>query len=202
MANWTESLNKEEAKTDLDSGIRLPARGLEAAYSDDEPEYTLDMLISVNPDYAGLDENGEISMRVPACGLEAAYGDDEPEYTLDMLISVNPDYDEKQTHRRTRCNFGCKGVVRKTGTLSGVSALAGYTTTANSEVVAFGILISHYVGSATSARDIQDQIGGYLTGFSHHSVSNVNGKFTQGKQKQFERVVNFIAIGLFAWYNN
>ncbi|MCY4553006.1 MAG: D-alanyl-D-alanine carboxypeptidase/D-alanyl-D-alanine-endopeptidase [Candidatus Poribacteria bacterium] len=56
----------------------------------------------------------------------------------------------------------------KTGTLSGVSALAGYTTTADGEVVAFGILMSHYVGSATPARSIQDQIGSYLTGFSRH----------------------------------
>ncbi len=54
----------------------------------------------------------------------------------------------------------------KTGTLSGVSALAGYTVTADDEVFAFGILISHYVGPATSARDIQDKIGNYLTGFS------------------------------------
>ena len=92
MGNQTESLNREEAKTDLDSDMRVPVRGLEAAYGDDEPEYTLDMLIEVNPDYAGLDENGEVSLRVPVRGLEAAYGDDEPEYTLDMLTEVNPDH--------------------------------------------------------------------------------------------------------------
>ena len=56
----------------------------------------------------------------------------------------------------------------KTGTLSGVSALAGYTVTADDEVFTFGILISHYVGSAIPARDIQDQIGNYLTSFSRH----------------------------------
>lgn len=94
MTNLTESLNGEEAKVERGSHLRVPVRGLEAAYGDDEPEYTSDMLISINPDYAGLDENGEISSRVPVRGLEAAYGDDEPEYTLDMLISVNPDYEK------------------------------------------------------------------------------------------------------------
>ena len=69
----------------------------------------------------------------------------------------------------------------KTGTLSGVSALAGYAVTADDEVFAFGILISHYVGSAIPARDIQDQIGNYLTGFSRHPVSNANGKLSEGE---------------------
>ena len=95
MTNWTESLDREESKVEGDASLRIPMRGLEAAYGDDEPEYTLNMLTEINPDYAGLDENGEVSLRLPARGLEAAYGDDEPEYTLDMLTEINPDYDEK-----------------------------------------------------------------------------------------------------------
>ena len=86
MENRTESVDRKETETERDASMRLPVRGLEAAYADDEPEYTLDMLISVNPDYAGLDEKGEVGLRVPARGLELAYGDHEPEYTLDMLI--------------------------------------------------------------------------------------------------------------------
>ena len=69
----------------------------------------------------------------------------------------------------------------KTGTLSGVSALAGYTVTANDEVFAFGILISHYVGPATSARSIQDKIGDYLTGFSSYSTNNVGDERSQNE---------------------
>ena len=93
ITNWTESSDVEETETERNASLRLPVRGLEAAYGDDEPEYTLDMLTEVNPDYAGLDENGEVSIRLPARGLEAAYSNDEPEYTLDMLTKVNPDHD-------------------------------------------------------------------------------------------------------------
>ncbi|RKU29779.1 D-alanyl-D-alanine carboxypeptidase/D-alanyl-D-alanine-endopeptidase [Candidatus Poribacteria bacterium] len=56
----------------------------------------------------------------------------------------------------------------KTGTLSGVSALAGYTVTADGEVLVFGILISHYLGTSANARGIQDKIGNILTEFSRH----------------------------------
>ena len=71
----------------------------------------------------------------------------------------------------------------KTGTLSGVSALAGYAVTADDEVFAFGILISHYVGSAIPARTIQDKIGNYLTGFSRHLVSSVSNERSEDDQE-------------------
>ena len=87
-----------------------------------------------------------------------------PEYLASLPIAG---VDGTLSHRMQ--GVSAERVLRaKTGTLSGVSALAGYTVTADDEVFAFGILISHYVGSATPARDIQDQIGGYLTGFSRH----------------------------------
>ncbi|RKU24946.1 D-alanyl-D-alanine carboxypeptidase/D-alanyl-D-alanine-endopeptidase [Candidatus Poribacteria bacterium] len=85
-----------------------------------------------------------------------------PEYVASLPIAG---VDGTLSHRMQ--GVSAEKVLRaKTGTLSGVSALAGYAVTADDEVFAFGILISHYVGSAIPARDIQDQIGNYLTEFS------------------------------------
>ena len=90
---WNESLEGEEST--WESGLPLPAQGLEAAYSDDEPEYTTDMLVEVNPDYEDPDKEQGSGLHLSAQGLEAAYSDDEPEYTTDMLVEVNPDYEKK-----------------------------------------------------------------------------------------------------------
>ncbi|MBN2571359.1 MAG: D-alanyl-D-alanine carboxypeptidase/D-alanyl-D-alanine-endopeptidase [Ignavibacteriales bacterium] len=49
-------------------------------------------------------------------------------------------------------------VHAKTGTLSGVSCLSGYLTAANDHQIAFSILIQNFVGSSTTARNIQDEI--------------------------------------------
>ena len=75
-----------------DALLSLGLRGLEAAYGDDEPEYTEDMLIEVNPDYKAASVESTDEQHSSGRGLEAAYGDDEPEYTEDMLIEVNPNY--------------------------------------------------------------------------------------------------------------
>ena len=91
-----------------------------------------------------------------------------PEYLASLPIAG---VDGTLSHRMQGVS-AAKVLRAKTGTLSGVSTLAGYTVTADDEVFAFGILISHYVGSATPARDIQDKIGNYLTAFSRHAATN------------------------------
>ena len=59
------------------------------------------------------------------------------------------------------------GVLRaKTGTMRGVTTLAGYAMTADGEILAFAMLMSHYVGSSNPRRALQDKIGNALTRFS------------------------------------
>ena len=64
-------------------------------------------------------------------------------------------------------DMGSEGVLRaKTGTLRGVTALAGYAMTTDGEILAFAMLMSHYVGSSNPRRALQDKIGNALTRFS------------------------------------
>ena len=88
MTDLTQPVNTEETEEEQVFETRVPVRGLEGAYGEDEPEYTLDMLISVNPKYEGSIKECCPEAHVPVRGLEGAYGEDESEYTLDMLISV------------------------------------------------------------------------------------------------------------------
>ena len=92
-----------------------------------------------------------------------------PEYLVSLPIAGV----DGTLRNRMKGMYAEKVLRAKTGTLSGVSALAGYTVTADDEVFAFGILISHYIALPASARDIQDKIGNYLTSFSRHSTSGL-----------------------------
>jgi PBP4 family serine-type D-alanyl-D-alanine carboxypeptidase len=53
----------------------------------------------------------------------------------------------------------------KTGSLSGVSALAGYTTTGDGEPLAFSIIMQHFVVPTSKIRALQDRIGAAISGF-------------------------------------
>lgn len=54
-------------------------------------------------------------------------------------------------------------VKAKTGTMQGISALAGYTVTADGEPVAFAMIIENFVGSEQRARNFLDRIAVLLS---------------------------------------
>lgn len=60
-----------------------------------------------------------------------------------------------------------EGVVRaKTGTMSNIRSLAGYTTTRDGERLAFAVLVNNFEGPATAATEAVDAIAVRLTEFS------------------------------------
>ena len=88
MATFISNLikNREDEPKTLASDKVRPVRGLAvAAAEEDEPDYTMAMLISVNPDYEDPSETWETSAR-PRRGLAvAAAREDEPDYTTARL---------------------------------------------------------------------------------------------------------------------
>lgn len=112
-------------------------------------------------DGSGLSRYNLVTAELLANLLVFVYNDFElmPDYVASLPIA-GVDGTLKNRMKRMRAE---KVLRAKTGTLSGVSALAGYTVTADGEVLAFSILISHYAGPAAPARRIQDTIGNYLT---------------------------------------
>ncbi len=80
MKDLTQPVNTEKTEEEQISETRVPARGLEGAYGEDEPEYTLDMLLAVNPKYEGTIKECCPEARVPARGLERTSPDNETEY--------------------------------------------------------------------------------------------------------------------------
>jgi D-alanyl-D-alanine carboxypeptidase/D-alanyl-D-alanine-endopeptidase (penicillin-binding protein 4) len=80
-------------------------------------------------------------------------------------------------------NSPAAGKLRaKTGSLSGVSALSGYTATADGEKIAFSIIMEHFVTRTSGIRKIQDSIGELLSSFSRYSA----GKMAQQQLGQNE----------------
>ena len=78
------------------------------------------------------------------------------------------------TLKRRMKDMEAEGILRaKTGTMRGVSTLAGYTMTVDGEILGFAILMSNYKGSAKIRRSLQDKIGDVLSRFSRESNGEV-----------------------------
>ena len=72
----------------------------------------------------------------------------------------------KNRMRHTRAEGN---VHAKTGSISGVSTLSGYVTTADGKMLAFSIMANHFPGNATPLRNAQDKIMELLANYSTQS---------------------------------
>jgi D-alanyl-D-alanine carboxypeptidase/D-alanyl-D-alanine-endopeptidase (penicillin-binding protein 4) len=61
----------------------------------------------------------------------------------------------------------------KTGTLSDVTALSGYVTTADGEDLAFSVIMQKYPWSSRAYRGVQDRIGAFLAGLTREDYAFV-----------------------------
>jgi D-alanyl-D-alanine carboxypeptidase/D-alanyl-D-alanine-endopeptidase (penicillin-binding protein 4) len=75
-------------------------------------------------------------------------------------------------HNRMR-GTPAQGVLHaKTGTISAVSTLSGYTITADGEELAFSMMMQHFLGGSSVMRSIQDRIGAELGAFRRESIGS------------------------------
>ena len=86
------------------------------------------------------------------------------------LYSLLPQPCVDGTLEQRMCGTPAENNVRaKTGTLQGVSCLAGYATTADNELLAFTVMMQHFIGKAGAARSLQDSIAVALTTISRNN---------------------------------
>lgn len=77
---------------------------------------------------------------------------------------------EDGTISRRMMGTAAEGNLRaKTGTISGVSALSGYVTTKDGELLAFSMMMQNFILSTNRYQNVQDRIGAILATFSRSS---------------------------------
>jgi D-alanyl-D-alanine carboxypeptidase/D-alanyl-D-alanine-endopeptidase (penicillin-binding protein 4) len=93
--------------------------------------------------------------------LVAAYGD-KP--TFPFFANALPIAGNDGTLENRMKGTPAEGRVKaKTGTMKGVSALAGYTATADGEPLAFAMIMENFTGPVRRVRDLQDRIAVLLS---------------------------------------
>lgn len=81
------------------------------------------------------------------------------------------------TLRNRMKGTSAEGVLRaKTGSLSGVSALSGYTVTAEGEELAFSMMMQHFLVRDSAVRGRQDRIGAELCSFRRTPINATSGR--------------------------
>jgi PBP4 family serine-type D-alanyl-D-alanine carboxypeptidase len=102
-----------------------------------------------------------------------------PDHIIGLLKAMNADFRVQAEFKTSLPIAGVDGLLKgrmkdteaqgklraKTGNLSGVSALSGYTTSAEGELLAFSMITEHFLGSSSAIKEIQDRIGIILSTF-------------------------------------
>lgn len=73
--------------------------------------------------------------------------------------------------KRMRAYPAANNLHAKTGTLNDVTCLSGYVLTRDGEMLAFSIMMQHFIGSVDDYRYAQDRICSLLAGFSRNNIS-------------------------------
>jgi D-alanyl-D-alanine carboxypeptidase/D-alanyl-D-alanine-endopeptidase (penicillin-binding protein 4) len=82
---------------------------------------------------------------------------------FDVFYQALPVAGRSGTLQKRMIGTPADGVLHaKTGTMTGVSTLAGYVTTADGQRLVFAVFMENYAGSAAGARKVQDAVAVYL----------------------------------------
>ncbi|HXG01023.1 MAG TPA: D-alanyl-D-alanine carboxypeptidase/D-alanyl-D-alanine-endopeptidase [Bacteroidota bacterium] len=114
-------------------------------------------------DGSGLSRHNLISPEILVRVLQDMYSSPHFESFYNSLPVAGTDGTIRRRMRYTPAH----GIVRaKTGTLSGVSSLSGYTHTLDGEWIAFSIMTMNYPAEARVYRRVQDEIAVFLSNLS------------------------------------
>jgi len=92
-------------------------------------------------------------------------------YSSFPIAGVDGTLEERMTD-----GLAFNNVHAKTGTLSGISALSGYLTAKNNDLIAFSIFIQNFVGKGEKAKKIEDRICELLSGMTGIEREKTSGQ--------------------------
>jgi D-alanyl-D-alanine carboxypeptidase/D-alanyl-D-alanine-endopeptidase (penicillin-binding protein 4) len=108
-------------------------------------------------DGSGVSRYNLTSVRTIAALLESTYSDHSLFPVFYNSLAVPGEHGS--LFNRMKGTLAEGHVRAKTGTLRGATALSGYVTTADGNLLAFSIIMQNYLGDARSYRQVQDRIG-------------------------------------------
>ncbi|MFQ5650185.1 MAG: D-alanyl-D-alanine carboxypeptidase/D-alanyl-D-alanine-endopeptidase [bacterium] len=111
------------------------------------------------------------------------YNQISPDHIMKVLQAMHKDFRLQAEFKASLPIAGVDGTLRhrmkttpaegklraKTGNLRGVSALSGYTTTATGELLAFAMIMEHFVARNALVKQVQDRIGSVISGMGDTS---------------------------------